>query len=163
MTFVGDQCAATFALSKVAFSSSSLKYAAGAGSSLLKKQKKLHEIIASASSVLKKRGMPFTVKMRTGFNESENIAHQIIPKIFSSGAAVVCLHGRTRQQRYSKLADWNYIKECVASAGGKPIIGNGDIYTFEEYHQQVGSDSPPKPRFEIGKMFSAAKIVPGRE
>lgn len=109
----------------------------GAGSSLLRKQKKLHQIISSASSVLSKRGIPFTVKMRTGYFDHENIAHELIPEIFSSGAAAVSLHGRTRQQRYSKLADWNYIKKCVASAGDKPVIGNGDIYTFEEYYNQV--------------------------
>ena len=50
------------------------------------------------------------------------------------------LHGRSRQQRYSKLADWDYIKQCAttlresldeANLPPVPIFGNGDCFSAQ--------------------------------
>jgi tRNA-dihydrouridine synthase 3 len=48
-----------------------------------------------------------------------------------AGAAALTLHPRTREQRYSKPADWELIAAVVADRG-IPIIGNGDILTWFE-------------------------------
>ncbi|XP_044803945.1 tRNA-dihydrouridine(47) synthase [NAD(P)(+)]-like isoform X3 [Bubalus bubalis] len=42
------------------------------------------------------------------------------------------LHGRSREQRYTKLADWQYIEQCVAAARPMPLFGNGDILSYED-------------------------------
>jgi len=49
---------------------------------------------------------------------------------------MVTLHGRSREQRYSKLADWKYIGECAEMLPqGMPVYGNGDIVNWEDYNQ----------------------------
>jgi tRNA-dihydrouridine synthase 3 len=35
---------------------------------------------------------------------------EVLPLARAWGAAAATLHGRTRQQRYSRLADWSYIE-----------------------------------------------------
>ena len=78
--------------------------------------------------------IPVTVKLRTGVKDGRNNAHKLMPRIAPEwGASAITvrafrpsefcvswlkcgatqLHGRTRQQRYTKLADWDYIKQCV--------------------------------------------------
>lgn len=48
------------------------------------------------------------------------------------------VHGRSREQRYLKLADWDYIKECVKVSDTDnthiPVFGNGDVLSFEDYN-----------------------------
>ena len=39
--------------------------------------------------------------------------------------------------RYSRDADWDYISRCAAAAPGLPLIGNGDVYNWEEYAARV--------------------------
>jgi len=44
--------------------------------------------------------------------DKTNIAHMRIPQFLDSGVSLLTLHGRTRKQRYSRKADWEYIDEC---------------------------------------------------
>lgn len=48
---------------------------------------------------------------------------------------MVTVHGRSRQQRYTKLADWNYIYDCKKASDSMPVFGNGDVLSWEEYYQ----------------------------
>jgi tRNA-dihydrouridine synthase 3 len=47
------------------------------------------------------------------------------------------LHGRSREQRYTKEADWDYIKQCreLVPPESAAFIGNGDILTFSDYYR----------------------------
>ncbi len=54
--------------------------------------------------------VPFTVKLRIGQTDVKRNAHTLIPRIKEWGASAVTVHGRSRQARYSRLADWDYIR-----------------------------------------------------
>ncbi len=53
------------------------------------------------------------------------------------------LHGRSRLQRYSKLANWDYILQAAQAQNPSlrriPVIGNGDILSWEDWqhHQHM--------------------------
>ena len=47
------------------------------------------------------------------------------------------MHGRSREQRYTKLADWTYINQCAGIADPIPMFGNGDILSYEEYNEHL--------------------------
>lgn len=133
--------------------------------------------------------VPLTVKLRTGVKEGKNTAHKLMPRLGSEWGAsmvTVCssafvtpwafgnlideilkIHGRTRQQRYTKLADWDYIKQCVEAVRAQeaeedcvflspffdtfpslltpwplvvspiPIFGGGDVFSSEEYWEKM--------------------------
>nr|XP_011748719.1 tRNA-dihydrouridine(47) synthase [NAD(P)(+)]-like [Macaca nemestrina] len=81
--------------------------------------------------------VPLTVKIRTGVQERVNLAHRLLPELRDWGVALVTLHGRSREQRYTKLADWQYIEECVKAASPMPLFGNGDILSFEDANRAM--------------------------
>ena len=105
----------------------------GAGSMLLEKPKRMEELVRSSNLIC---SMPLTFKTRIGYKDASRVAHTFAPNIREWGAAALTLHGRTRAQRYSREADWDYIKK-VADVSSVPIIGNGDIYTYHDYVENV--------------------------
>ena len=81
--------------------------------------------------------IPFTVKMRKGVYANKPFAHELVQKCRDWEVSMVTIHGRSREQRYTKLADWDYISECVKAAAPMPIYGNGDIMSFEDYEKDI--------------------------
>ncbi|OXB72641.1 UNVERIFIED_CONTAM: hypothetical protein H355_002132 [Colinus virginianus] len=98
-----------------------LVYKKGGGCALMTRSNKFEQIVRGMNSVL---DVPLTVKIRTGVQEKMNVAHKIIPKIREWGAAMVTLHGRSREQRYTRVADWDYIAECAKIASPMPLFGS---------------------------------------
>lgn len=47
------------------------------------------------------------------------------------------IHGRSREQRYTKQADWDYIKTVSEAAAPMPVLGNGDVLSYEDYKKAL--------------------------
>ena len=110
----------------------------GMGAELLDHTQRLREIVTVAS---RSTSLPMTVKIRVGHYEDEarRNAHKLIPELAAWGASAVTLHGRSRQQRYNRLANWDYVSQCagVAKACGIPLLGNGDVVSWEDYQAHM--------------------------
>ncbi|MBV6395244.1 MAG: putative tRNA-dihydrouridine synthase [Anaerolineales bacterium] len=74
--------------------------------------------------------VPVTGKIRLGWDGNKN--YKLIARIVEQeGGALLAIHGRTKEQRYSGQADWDAIAE-VKSLVKIPVIGNGDIRRVED-------------------------------
>ncbi|XP_011306439.1 tRNA-dihydrouridine(47) synthase [NAD(P)(+)]-like [Fopius arisanus] len=107
-----------------------LIYKQGAGSGMLTRRNILESVVQSASRVL---DVPLTIKTRMGVYQDKPIAHNLTPLFRDWGAAMITVHGRSREQRYTRSADWEYIERCAAAASPIPVFGNGDILGFDDY------------------------------
>lgn len=113
-------------------------YQSGAGAGLMSRPSKLRKIIAGACMVSK---VPITVKMRTGCSEEKNTAHCLINSIVrpfgNKYIGAVTVHGRSRNQRYLRNADWDYVQECAKFSGDIPVLGSGDCISWQDYYNKL--------------------------
>ncbi len=87
--------------------------------------------------------IPFTVKIRMGWNDQNIVCVPLAKIAQESGLAAIALHARTREDGYSGQARWEYIA-AVKAAVGIPVIGNGDVRTPEDAAamvEQTGCDA----------------------
>jgi nifR3 family TIM-barrel protein len=75
--------------------------------------------------------LPVTVKIRSGWDETQRDPVAIALECQDAGAQVLTLHPRTRTQMYQGAADWDEIARVV-DALDIPVVGNGDIKTPED-------------------------------
>ncbi|CAK1549712.1 unnamed protein product [Leptosia nina] len=107
-----------------------LIYKKGGGSGMMHRLPALETSVRCASQIL---DIPFTVKMRIGVYQDKRIAHNIMPQVKEWGASLITLHGRSKEARYTKLADWEYIESCAKAVNPLPVYGNGDILSYDDY------------------------------
>lgn len=106
---------------------------AQAGAALLKNPDKVYEIV---KSVVEAVSIPVTAKIRSGWDKNSINAIEIAKVCERAGASAICVHPRTRSQRYEGLSDWNIIKEVKESIS-IPVIGNGDIRNVDDAKRMI--------------------------
>ncbi|KAL7274565.1 tRNA-dihydrouridine synthase 3 [Rhizina undulata] len=135
-----------------------LVYKNGGGSALLDQQSKLSKMLKGMNYV--SGSTPITVKIRMGTKDAAPSAKKLVQRLLKEGdVQAITLHGRSRQQRYTRRADWGYIAETAAlikslkkqheelqdsaDAKEKPeayqtfFIGNGDCYSHIDYNNAI--------------------------
>jgi len=97
-----------------------------AGSALMSNVPLAQRIVQAVVAACQPHGVPVTLKIRTGRNEHERNAVALAQTAEASGIAMVTVHGRTREQGFLGLAEYDTIA-AVKAAVRIPVVANGDI------------------------------------
>jgi tRNA-dihydrouridine synthase B len=119
-----------------------------AGSALMRDEPLAAQIVEAVVAVAAPQSVPVTLKMRTGWCAAERNAVRLARIAESAGVAMITVHGRTREQGYGGLAEYDTVA-AVKAAVRVPVVANGDI------------DSPHKAR-EVLARTGADAIMIGR-
>jgi len=99
-----------------------------AGCSLMREPAHAATVIGA---MVKAVSIPVTVKMRAGWNDSDRNAPMLAKMVEDAGASAIAVHGRTAEQSYSGLADWEIVAR-IASELTIPVFGSGDCVEPEQ-------------------------------
>lgn len=99
----------------------------GGGSGLLRDLPRLETILKEIKRTIT---IPLTLKMRVGYSDSTINAVEVAKMAVDCGVEHIQVHGRTKEQGYKGLANWELIR-AVKEAVTVPVSGNGDITSIE--------------------------------
>ena len=74
--------------------------------------------------------IPVTGKIRLGWNRRRNYL-EVARILEDNGAALIAIHPRTKEQKYSGMAEWPAIYE-IKNMVSVPVLGNGDVRTVAD-------------------------------
>ena len=99
-----------------------------AGSALMRDEPLVARILTAVVNAVE---VPVTLKIRTGWDAEHRNALTIARIAQDCGIAALAVHGRTRNQQYSGVAEYETIA-AVKAALRIPVFANGDIDTPEK-------------------------------
>jgi tRNA-dihydrouridine synthase B len=117
-----------------------------AGSALMQDEPLALAIVEAVVAACEPHRVPVTLKMRTGWCQTERNALRIARAAQDAGVAMVTVHGRTREQGYGGQAEYDTIT-AVKAALHIPVVANGDI------------DSPEKARAVLAATGADALMI----
>ena len=119
-----------------------------AGSALMQDEPLALAIVEAVVAACASHGVPVTLKMRTGWCQAHKNAVRLALAAERAGVQMIAVHGRTREQGYGGLAEFDTVA-AVKAAVRVPVVANGDI------------DSPHKARAVLAATGADA-IMLGR-
>ncbi len=96
----------------------------GMGAALGRQPSRVRRIVETMAKAVAR--VPVTVKIRLGWNDEMRNHVELARAAVDGGAQAIFVHGRTRDARYRRAADWDAIGEVVAAVP-VPVVGNGDL------------------------------------
>ncbi len=99
----------------------------GGGSGLLRDYPRLETIL---NEIKKAITIPMTVKIRAGYYDHTINAVETARLAEACGAEHIALHGRTKEQGYKGLANWDLVRQ-IKEVVKVPVSGSGDVTTIE--------------------------------
>lgn len=107
----------------------------GGGSSLLRDYSRLETILREVKRAIT---IPLTIKIRAGYYDSTINAVETARLAEDCGVEHIALHGRTKEQGYKGLANWDLVRQ-VKEVVRIPVSGSGDVTTvadaFARWHE----------------------------
>ena len=126
----------------------------GAGSGILQD---IPRMLAITAAMVKRSRLPVTVKTRLGYSADSMMITDFCEALQDTGIAALSIHGRTKAQMYSGVADWTMIGAVKNNPRMHiPVFGNGDITTAAqavENKQRYGVDGILIGRAAIGNPW----------
>jgi tRNA-dihydrouridine synthase B len=117
-----------------------------AGSALMQDEALALAIVEAVVAACQPHGVPVTLKMRTGWCARAKNALAMARAAESAGIAMVTVHGRTREQGYAGIAEYETVA-AVKAALTIPVVANGDI------------DSPAKAHAVLAQTKADALMI----
>lgn len=130
----------------------------GEGAALMRDLPRARDVVASIAAAVP---VPITVKIRKGWDAQHVNAVEFAEAMAAAGASAVTIHGRTRDQFYSGLADWSVIQH-VKQAVDIPVIGNGDVRSPEDaarMFEETGCDAVMIGRAALGNPWIFREVI----
>jgi nifR3 family TIM-barrel protein len=141
----------------------------GAGSALMRSPETLGRIVEAVVRASREAlgGAPVTVKLRSGWDAASQNYRDCARIAVEAGAALVCLHPRTRTQGYSGTSDWTQIAD-LASRLPVPVAGSGDLFSAEDAGRMLRETGCAALMFARGALgnpfiFAATRAFLGGE
>src|SRR5436189_3516947 len=100
----------------------------GGGSGLLRDLPRLEMILKEIKKAIT---IPLTIKIRAGYSDSTINAVETAKLAEACGVEHIALHGRTKEQGYRGLANWDLVR-AIKENVSVPVSGSGDVGTIEQ-------------------------------
>ena len=132
-----------------------------AGSALMQNEPLAIEIAQAVARACQPHGVPATLKMRTGWSAGQKNAVALARAFEGVGIQMLTVHGRTREQGYTGLAEYDTIA-AVKAAVGIPVVANGDItspHKAREVLARTGADAVMIGRAAMGRPWIFREVA----